>query len=120
MTTRMKECREIVDLTRQSKKKYIVMETVDYARELLYSKELYETGELGKIQFLQASHQQDMDGWPNYWPGLPPMWYATHCVGPMLALTRATAEYVSCFGSGAIRKELIEQYGSPFAVETAH
>ena len=42
----------------------------------------------GKLQFLQASHQQDMDGWPNYWPGLPPMWYATHCVGPMLALTR--------------------------------
>jgi len=61
-----------------------------------------------------------MDGWPNYWPGLPPMWYATHCVGPMLALTNATAEYVSCFGSGTIRKELIAQYGSPFAVETAH
>ncbi len=48
------------------------------------------------------------------------MWYATHCVGPMLALTDATAEYVSCFGSGTIRKELIEKYGSPFAVETAH
>jgi hypothetical protein len=61
-----------------------------------------------------------MDGWPNYWPGLPPMWYATHCVGPMLALTKATAEYVSCFGSGTIRKELIDCYGSPFAVETAH
>jgi predicted dehydrogenase len=75
---------------------------------------------LGKIQFLQASHQQDMDGWPNYWPGLPPMWYATHCVGPMLALTNATAEYVSCFGSGTIRKELIRHYQSPFAVETAH
>jgi predicted dehydrogenase len=97
-----------------------MMETVVYAREFLYLKELYETGELGKIQFLQASHQQDMDGWPNYWPGLPPMWYATHCVGPMLALTNATAEYVSCFGSGTIRKDLIRNYGSPFAVETAH
>ena len=77
-------------------------------------------GELGKIQFLQASHQQDMDGWPNYWPGLPPMHYATHCVGPCLALTRAEAEYVSCFGSGTIRKELIAKYNSPFAVETCH
>src|SRR5256886_4724365 len=38
----------------------------------------------------------------------------------MLALTKATAEYVSCFGSGTIRKELIKCYGSPFAVETAH
>jgi hypothetical protein len=61
-----------------------------------------------------------MDGWPDYWPGLPPMWYATHCVGPMLALTDAAAEYVSCFGSGAIREELVKCHGSPFAVETAH
>src|SRR2546430_5363043 len=38
----------------------------------------------------------------------------------MLALTKATAEYVSCFGSGTIRKELIKNYGSPFAVETGH
>ena len=74
----------------------------------------------GKIQFLKASHQQDMDGWPNYWPGLPPMHYATHCVGPVLGLTQNEAEYVSCFGSGTIRDELIKEYNSPFAVETTH
>jgi predicted dehydrogenase len=120
MATSIADCKTIVDLVRQTKKKYMMMETVVYAREFLYLKQLYERGELGKIQFLQASHQQDMDGWPNYWPGLPPMWYATHCVGPMLGLTQATAEYVSCFGSGTIRKELVKKYGSPFAVETAH
>jgi predicted dehydrogenase len=120
MATSVADCRRIVELTRKTGLKYMMMETVVYAREYLFIKELYDKGDLGKIQFLQASHQQDMDGWPNYWPGLPPMWYATHCVGPMLALTDATAEYVSCFGSGTIRKELIEKYGSPFAVETAH
>src|SRR5438445_4494741 len=120
MATSIADCKKIVELVKQTRKKYMMMETVVYAREFLYLKELYEKGQLGKIQFLQASHQQDMDGWPNYWPGLPPMWYATHCVGPMLALTKATAEYVSCFGSGTIRKELIRCYGSPFAVETAH
>ena len=99
---------------------YMMMETVVYAREYLFIKELYDKGELGKLQFLQASHQQDMDGWPNYWPGLPPMWYATHCVGPCSRSTDASAEYVSCFGSGTIREELIKHYGSPFAVETAH
>ena len=67
----------------------MMMETVVYAREYLFIKELYDKGELGKLQFLQASHQQDMDGWPNYWPGLPPMYYATHCVGPCSALTDA-------------------------------
>jgi predicted dehydrogenase len=120
MATSVADCRTIVDLVKRTGLTYMMMETVVYSREYLFVEELYRTGRLGKIQFLQASHQQDMDGWPNYWPGLPPMWYATHCVGPMLALTRADAEYVSCFGSGTIRKGLVAKYGSPFAVETAH
>jgi predicted dehydrogenase len=120
MATSVDDCRRIVELTRSTGLKYMMMETVVYSREYLFVKELHDKGELGKIQFLQASHQQDMDGWPNYWPGLPPMHYATHCVGPCLALTRADAEYVSCFGSGKIRADLIAHYGSPFAVETTH
>ena len=120
MATTVKECEEIVSLTRASGLTYMMMETVVYAREFLFMKELYEKGELGKIQFLKASHQQDMDGWPSYWPGLPPMHYATHCVGPVLGLLRKEAEYVSCFGSGTIREDLQKHYNSPYAVETTH
>tara|TARA_R110000868_G_scaffold229252_4_gene482283 strand:- start:751 stop:1881 length:1131 start_codon:yes stop_codon:yes gene_type:complete len=120
MATTVEECEEIVRLTQETGLTYMMMETVVYAREFLYMKELYEKGELGKVQFLKASHQQDMDGWPNYWPGLPPMYYATHCVGPVLGLLRSEAEYVSCFGSGTIREELIPHYNSPYAVETTH
>lgn len=120
MATTVEECKQIVDLVKSTGLTYMMMETVVYAREFLFMKELYDKGELGKIQYLKASHQQDMDGWPNYWPGLPPMHYATHCVGPVLALTRSEAEYVSCFGSGTIREELIPKYNSPFAVESTH
>src|SRR5262245_59693340 len=120
MATTLEECRQIVELVKQTGLRYMMAETVVYAREFLYVRDLYQKDELGKIQYLQASHQQDMDGWPDYWPGLPPMHYATHCVGPCLALTRAEAEYVSCFGSGTIRKDLIAKYHSPFAVETCH
>jgi predicted dehydrogenase len=120
MATTVKECEDIVRLTKETGLTYMMMETVVYAREFLFMKELYDKGELGKLQFIKASHQQDMDGWPNYWPGLPPMHYATHCVGPVLGLIGAEAEYVSCFGSGTIRKELHYHYNSPFAVETAH
>jgi len=120
MATTVEECRQIVEAVEETGLTYMMMETVVYAREFLFMKELYEKGDLGKIQFLKASHQQDMDGWPNYWPGLPPMHYATHCVGPVLGLTRSEAEYVSCFGSGTIREDLISHYNSPFAVETAH
>jgi len=120
MATTVEECRQLVEAVEETGLTYMMMETVVYAREFLFMKELYEKGELGKIQFLKASHQQDMDGWPEYWPGLPPMHYATHCVGPVLGLTRSEAEYVSCFGSGTIREELQHHYNSPFAVETAH
>ena len=120
MATTVEECQQIVELVKETGLTYMMMETVVYAREFLFMKELYENGELGKIQYLKASHQQDMDGWPNYWPGLPPMHYATHCVGPVLALTQGEAEYVSCFGSGTIREALIPIYNSPFAVESTH
>src|SRR5918995_3991682 len=117
--TTIDECRQIVELQRTSGKVYMMMETVVYSREYLFVKELYDKGELGRLQFLRGSHQQDMDGWPDYWPGLPPMWYATHCVSPCLAILGKHAEAVTCHGSGRIREELIAKYNSPFAVETA-
>jgi len=120
MATSVDDCKQIVELTQSTGLKYMMMETVVYAREFLYMKELYDNGDLGKLQFLKASHQQDMEGWPGYWPGLPPMHYATHCVGPVLGLGRHQAEYVSCFASGTIAEEMHECYGSPFAVETCH
>ncbi len=120
MATSVEDCMKIVKATQETGKKYMMMETVVYAREFLFVKEMYEKGELGKVQFLKASHQQDMEGWPDYWPGLPPMHYATHCVGPVAGLLKLEAEYVSCFGSGTISEELIKIHNSPFAVESAH
>ena len=119
MGTSAEECRAIVEAQRASGKVYMMMETVVYSREYLFVKELYDKGELGRLQFLRGSHQQDMDGWPDYWPGLPPMHYATHCVSPCLALVGKPAESVVCHGSGRIREELIPKYNSPFAIETA-
>jgi predicted dehydrogenase len=117
--TTIDECRQIVEAQRTSGKTYMMMETVVYSREYLFVKELYDKGELGRIQFLRGSHQQDMEGWPGYWEGFPPMHYATHCVSPCLALLGKHAESVVCHGSGRIDEKLIPKYGSPFAVETA-
>ena len=120
MATSVEECRQIVQAVKETGLTYMMMETVVYSREFLFVKEMYEKGELGKLQFLRASHQQEMAGWPGYWEGLPPMHYATHCVGPVVALAKADAEYVSCFGSGRIDENLVSKYGSPFAIETCH
>jgi predicted dehydrogenase len=120
MATTVEECRQIVEAVKETGLTYMMMETVVYSREFLFVKEMYEKGEMGKLQFLRASHQQEMAGWPGYWEGLPPMHYATHCVGPVVALAKADAENVSCYGSGRIDENLISKYGSPFAIESCH
>ena len=120
MATTVEACRQIVEAVKETGLTYMMMETVVYSREFLFIKEMYEKGEMGRLQFLRASHQQEMAGWPGYWEGLPPMHYATHCVGPVVALSAADAESVSCLGSGRIDEDLVSKYGSPFAVETCH
>jgi predicted dehydrogenase len=121
MAVSMDDISAIVRAKRRAKKVYMMMETAVYTREFLYVRELVDSGKLGRIQFLRGSHMQDMglEGWPDYWPGFPPMWYGTHAISPLLALAGAEAESVVCHGSGSISRELAEKYGSPFAVETA-
>ncbi len=120
MATTIEECEEIVNLVKETGLKYMMAETVVYSREFLFIKELYEKGELGEIQYLAASHPQDMDGWPDYWERMIPMHYATHVVSPVLGLVDAKAEYVSCFGSGKVRDDIAEKSGVSQAVQTCH
>ncbi|GIW98271.1 MAG: oxidoreductase [Pirellulaceae bacterium] len=120
MATTIEECRQIVEKVRQTGLKYMMAETVVYSREFLFIKEMYEKGELGKIQYLAASHPQDMDGWPEYWKRMIPMHYATHVVSPCLGLLKGYGEYVSCFGSGTVRDEIAQLSGNKFAVESCH
>jgi len=119
MATSLDDLRAILAAQRKSGKNYMMMETAVYTREFLFAKGLLEGGELGRIQFLRGAHYQDMEGWPPYWMGLPPMYYATHAVSPCLCLAGTRAAEVHCYGSGVMRDELHEPYGNPFPVETA-
>ncbi|MHC4179024.1 MAG: Gfo/Idh/MocA family protein [Planctomycetota bacterium] len=120
MATTIDECRQICQLVKETGLKYMMAETVVYSREFLFIKEMYEKGELGKIQYMQASHPQDMEGWPEYWERMIPMHYATHVVSPVLGLVNGRAEQVSCFGSGTINDRVAEKSGNSFAVESCH
>jgi predicted dehydrogenase len=120
MATTVEECKQICELVAETGLKYMMAETVVYSREFLFIKEMYERGELGEIQFMQASHPQDMDGWPDYWQQMVPMHYATHVVSPVLGLVEGRAEYVTCLGSGAVRDDIREKSGNSFAVESCH
>lgn len=120
MATTIAECEQIVRLVQETGLKYMMAETVVYSREFLFIREMYEKGELGQIQYMQASHPQDMEGWPEYWERMIPMHYATHVVSPVLGLVNGRAEYVSCFGSGTINERIAQKSGNAFAVESCH
>ncbi len=116
----VEDCWAIARSAKRAQRNYMLMETTVYSREFLHLRTLYERGALGKIQFLRGSHLQDMEGWPAYWEGYPPMRHGTHCIGPCLALVKGEAEWVSCVGSGRIRENYINKYGSPYSFQSAH
>lgn len=113
------ELRRIVDLEASTGLTYMMMETAAYTREYLYVKERIDAGEFGRIAFARGAHLQDMDGWPEYWDGFPPLAHITHALGPVLGLLETTAEEVRCFGSGALPESKRARYGNPYPVETA-
>ena len=119
MATSLEDIRRIVEAKRKSGKNYMMMETTLYTYQFFYVREMLQKGELGRIQFLRGSHYQDMVGWPPYWMGLPPMWYGTHAIGPMVVLSGSRIQRVHCFGSGTMSPELHTQYGNPYPVESA-
>jgi len=119
MATSLDDLHRIVAAQHKSGKVYMSMETAVYTRRFLYARDMLDNGKIGRIQFLRGAHYQDMENWPSYWMGLPPMYYATHAIAPILALAGTRAKAVHCFGSGVMRPELHQQYNNPFPVETA-
>src|SRR5262245_13539368 len=119
MASTLDDLRAIIAAQHRSGKVYMGMETAVYTRRFFYAKTMAERGEYGPIQFLRGAHYQDMENWPSYWRGLPPMHYATHAVAPILALSQTRATSVVCFGSGVMRPALRQPYNNPYPVETA-
>lgn len=120
MATSVEDCKRIVDAQERTGLTYMMMETTLYTREFLFVQELYKAGALGRLQFLRASHHQDMSGWPSYWDGMPPMYNATHAIGPTLGLAGHQAEYVQALGSGSVFEGMKANYNSPYAIESTH
>ncbi|MCC7494787.1 MAG: Gfo/Idh/MocA family oxidoreductase [Fimbriimonadaceae bacterium] len=119
MATSLDDLAAIVAAQRRSGRQYMMMETAVYTRQYLHAAELHRGGQFGRLQFLRGAHYQDMEHWPPYWLGLPPMWYATHAVAPLLALAESRAVRVRALGSGTMREELRAVYGNPYPIETA-
>ena len=119
MGVSLEELFDIIRAQAESGKQYMMMETSIYTFQCFYAKKMLEKGEFQNIQYMRGIYFQDMDGWPAYWTGLPPMHYATHAVSPLLYLSKGIPESVICLGSGKMDPRLQEKYGNPYPIETA-
>ena len=113
------ELEDVIRARKESGKNYMFMETTVFQREFLYIQELCKKGEFGRLQYMTCAHYQDMEGWPDYWKGFPPLMHPTHAVAPCLMLAGHLPEKVYARGSGKVRKELEAQYGCPYSFESA-
>ena len=110
---------KIIREVKESGKNYMMMETTLCTYPFFYAKQMLEKGAFGRLQFLRGYHYQDMTKWPDYWLGLPPMYYSTHAFAPITVLSGARIKRVQCFGSGSMNPAYTDCYGNSWPVESA-
>jgi predicted dehydrogenase len=118
MALALDEVDRVVAAQRMTGRTYMLMETEIASAAYLYVERMHREGAFGELQLLRGVHYQNMEGWPDYWHGLPPMFYCYHGLGPLLHLTGCRACGVHCRGSGSLPDDE-RQYGSPYTVESA-
>lgn len=118
MATTLDGIEQVLDAERDSGRVYMMMETMVFGRAFFYVKDLIDTGRLGPLTLMRGDHIQNLDGYPSYWRGFPPLNYATHIVSPLLALADARVEKVAARGSGILTEERRGDFSNPFPAET--
>jgi predicted dehydrogenase len=117
MATSLDDLLAIIAAAEDTGRVYMMMETSVFSREYFYARGLLDAGQLGDLTFYRGFHLQDLDGFPAYWQGYPPMHYVTHALSPALALTGTTVRFVQCLGSGKLTPERAGGYENPFPLE---
>ncbi len=118
MAMSLEDIDRITEAQRRSGRTYMMMETMVYGREYLYAQDLYRRGVLGDITYYEGFHLQNLDGFPDYWMGYPPMAYVTHALSPILGLTGSRVHTVRALGSGRLADHQRGEFGNPFSTET--
>ena len=119
MATSLEGIERVLAAQRSSGRAYMMMETMVFGREYLYVRDLHARGELGPLTYLRGFHLQDLDGYPEYWRGYPPLTYSTHALAPLLALTGARVSSAVARGSGRLTPDRTGGFDNPFPIETA-
>jgi predicted dehydrogenase len=107
----------VLEAQAASGRRYMMMETSVYGREYRHVERLHREGRLGVLTAYRGVHIQDLDGFPRYWQGFPPMRYLTHALSPILALTTDTVEEVVAYGTGRLTPDRMGPFDNPYPME---
>jgi predicted dehydrogenase len=102
MATTLEDLDRIIAAQERSGKNYMMMETTVFGREYLVVDEMLRDGEFGDLTLYRGFHIQNLEGFPLYWQGYPPMHYVTHALAPILSLLDTTVATVSARGAGRL------------------
>lgn len=119
MATSLADIDRIIAAAEVSGLTYMMMETAVFAREFFAVRDMHRAGELGALTLYRGFHIQNLDGFPRYWQGYPPMHYVTHALAPVLALLGTSVMAVRCQGTGRLTPErMAGGFVNPFPAET--
>lgn len=118
MATSLDDCDRVIAAQRDSGRHYMMMETTVFAREYFAVEEMYRRGDFGSLTLYRGFHVQNLDGFPVYWQGFPPMHYVTHALSPVLALLGTGVESVRCQGAGRLaERRATGGFDNPYPTE---
>lgn len=119
MATTLDDLDRLIAAERRSGRNYLMMETSVYSREFFQALRLRDAGVLGRLSYFRGEHLQNLDGYPPYWLGYPPMHYVTHALSPALELADARVDTVRCLGSSRLTPDRVGVAGEGFGTEAA-
>lgn len=107
----MKEGVELVEAFEKSQSIYMLAENYPQKKHNREMKRLARSGKLGKIIYAEGEYNHPVSEWdtnftksakyfPNHWRHfIPPTYYITHSLGPVMNITGATPTKVSAFAA---------------------
>lgn len=118
MATTLEDIDRIIAAQESADRTYMMMETTVFAREYFAVRDMHTDGVLGDLTLYRGFHVQNLDGYPSYWQGFPPMHYLTHALSPLLSLLGTTVESVQCQGAGRLAaRRSTGGFDNPFPTE---
>lgn len=118
MGVTLEDLDRLVVAQERSGRNYMMMETSVYGREYRYTHGVYTAGLFGPLTLYRGVHIQNLDGFPPYWQGYPPMHYITHALSPLLGLLDTAVASVQCQGAGTLTPDrTIGRFDNRFPTE---